>query len=191
MKLTLFVDASFCPNTKAAGWGSWSKRDGWDRGRFDGGQLVCPLNNSTAAELCGIACAVWALHAGGHLLGVSVMMIQCDNIIALGLMQSVLPQGKASGSGNARDTQSLPAPRLAKLGKSEHEALEVIRMALADVPVYLRHVKGHSNDDTGRSWVNTQCDAEARRHMEKRRRNLRRKKSAATERCATVESITT
>lgn len=29
--MTLVVDSSFCPDTRAAGWGLWCKRDGWAR----------------------------------------------------------------------------------------------------------------------------------------------------------------
>lgn len=47
--ITVFVDASHCPQTKAAGWGAWAKGHGWERGIACGGPLkMSPLNSSEA-----------------------------------------------------------------------------------------------------------------------------------------------
>lgn len=169
MKMTLFADASFCHKTGAGGWGAWAKRDDWPKGEFLGGPLDCELRSSTTAELCGIACALWHCFDVGHLSGVSSLMVQCDNTEALSLIGHMLPTAFVYGSGDRRDQQHLPAVkpgRLRKLSIVENEALTVIATAVGDTRVLLRHVKGHTDRDTGRAWVNGHCDAEARRHME-------------------------
>lgn len=181
MKMTMFADASLCLETRAGGWGAWIKRDDWGRGMTLGGQLRCPLKGSTTAELCGIACALWHARDRGYLSGILHLMIQCDNVSALGLLRIPLPHARMAPSGEKTDVQWLAPVKpltLHRLSDTEKEALDVVKGALPDasIAVSLRHVKGHGTGETGRSWVNEQCDAEARRHMVTLRRQLRREK---------------
>lgn len=177
--MTLFADASLCPETGAGGWGAWMKRDDWGRGMILGGQLACPLKSSTTAELCGIACGLWHARDRGYLIGIVHLMIQCDNLSALGLLRIPLPEAKMAPSGDKTDTQWLaPVKKGAydRLTDTEKQALEVVKGALYNplCAVSLRHVKGHGTGETGRSWVNEQCDAEAYRQMTSLRKQLRR-----------------
>lgn len=55
--------------------------------------------------------------------------------------------------------------RRPKLQPIDKEALAAIREAAQGRVLSMRHVKGHKEGD-GRNWVNEQCDAEARRHMQ-------------------------
>ncbi len=176
--MTLFADASFCHQTGAGGWGAWAKRDDWPKGEFLGGPLECELRSSTSAELAGIACAVWHWHDVGRFSGINSLMLQCDNTEALALLRIRLRGAFVYGSGDKRDQQHLPnvrPSRLASLSTVENEALQVIESALGDMRVLLRHVKGHTGEDVGRSWVNEKCDQEAKRQMQTVRR-IRRKK---------------
>lgn len=169
MMLTLFADASFCPRTGAAGWGSWAIKDGWQRGKFLGGPLRRPMKSSTTAELCGLASALWMHDRAKELDDVNIFMLQCDNITALGYILAKLPRTSVRQLKGARQANIIPSHTDVKL---HLEALDAIREIVGDRQINLRHVKGHNGTNDGRSWVNTQCDEEGRRHMQARRLEL-------------------
>jgi ribonuclease HI len=170
MMITIFADASFCPKTGAAGWGSWAIRDGWQRGKFHGGPLRREISSSNTAELCGIASALWKHNRDGDLDEVKSFMLQCDNVTALGFILGKISHARPSrlkGERNAPVTRALTNNKLCL------EALTVIKDIVGKRGVLVRHVKGHSGTNTGRAWVNHQCDREARRHMEAMRSEMR------------------
>ncbi len=167
--LTLFADASFCPKSRAAGWGAWAIRDGWPAGRFMGGAFRREIHNSTEAELCGLASAIWHLEQNALLSEVGAFILQCDNVAALGTIGHRLPGARWSAQCDARDVAA--HFRKSKLRPLEDEAIQAIRQVVLARPVWLRHVKGHVSG-TGRNWVNQKCDDEARRHMLARRLEL-------------------
>jgi len=169
--LTLFADASHCNKTQAAGWGSWAIKDGWPRGQFNGGPIRRLVPNSTTAEICGLASALYAHHKAGDLEDVGVFMLQCDNTAALRAIAGRVNRSGWSASKDSRDVQIIGGTKHTSRVSLEIEALNAIRDIVGDTFVWLRHVKGHSNG-TGRSWVNQQCDNEAKRHMLVRRREL-------------------
>jgi ribonuclease HI len=167
--LTLFADASFCPKTGAAGWGSWAIRDGWPKGKFHGGAFRRELRNANEAELCGLASALWMHNRGGDLAEVDTFMLQCDNMVALETIRQ-----HCGGIFRKAKGIRLPPPniRKTKLSAIEHEAVKAISEIANARSILLRHVKGHNGTDDGRSWVNTQCDTTAKLHMKARRREL-------------------
>lgn len=81
--MTLVVDSSLCPDTRAAGWGLWCKRDGWQTGRAASGPIVSKPEDSAETELIGILEAVRFLRAEAVLTGVQSLVLQCDNIETL------------------------------------------------------------------------------------------------------------
>lgn len=171
MKMTLFADASFHPRTGAGGWGAWAIRDDWNRGQFLGGPIKFKnhkIDNSNTAEMAGIALALWQLDKQQALDGVEQVMIQCDNIAALGFIHKKIPRTK------------IIAQRGIFIGKTRWQnpvvavMLDTIKEILDGKQVQVKHVKGHQGGElNGRAWVNTQCDAEARRHMTAMKRELR------------------
>lgn len=174
--MTLFADASLCSETGAAGWGSWAIRDGWGRGRFQGGQikLIGPkITASNTAELAGIALALWQHYVQGDLKGLTSIMIQCDNLTALGYILAKMPRAIVSKKpGLAHGGNIVPvrggSPVVERM-------LDTVAETLHGLTVTLRHVKGHNDPEMdGRSWVNNQCDAEAKRHMKELRKQLRK-----------------
>jgi ribonuclease HI len=170
--LTLFADASFCPKTGAAGWGAWAKRDGWMNGRFYGGPMRRPFKTSNSAEICGIASALHEIHAAGSLEDVETVIIQCDNVVALGMILSHVERSRTASRKGARDVD-IPLVRWAKCDELARKAISAIRRTTQGKTIWLRHIRGHGTDDTTRSWVNEQCDAEAKRHMNSVRDSLR------------------
>lgn len=169
--LTLFADASFCPKTGAAGWGSWAIKDGWPKGLFHGGALRREIKSSNEAELCGLASALWVHDKAGNLGDVTAFILQCDNTVALGTILSLIPQA-GHVSSKKRATNAQIAARKNGIKPIEHEAIEAITGIVAGRPIWLKHVKGHNGNSDGRSWVNNQCDDAARRHMRARRQEI-------------------
>lgn len=168
MKMTLFVDASFCPKTLAAGWGSWAIRDDWSKGRNRGGPLNTkhPVTSSNAAEIAGIGASLWQHSQLGDLQGLSSLMIQCDNTAALGFIATKIPRAVRSGKQLFSKAKWGDDPLISAV-------MATVCETLAGVPLIdLRHVKGHSGLDDGRSWVNRKCDSEAKKNMILQRKRL-------------------
>lgn len=169
-RMTLFVDASFHPQSGAGGWGSWAIRDEWPQGVFQGGPIrfkAHEIDNSNTAELAGIALALWSHNQQGHLVDLDEVMIQCDNVAALSCIHKRVPRTR------------IVTQRGIFIGKTSWNnpvvpiILDTIKSTLASTRVALKHVKGHSDPrKDGRSWVNMQCDREARKHMSAMRKEL-------------------
>lgn len=175
--LTLFVDASFCSETKAAGWGAWAKRaDGAPGITFGGGfsHSVQP-QQSHEAEIVAIANALSVLDGWGWLEHTSSMIVQSDCSYALkAIIQHVRRARPAKPKGGGAKllvgrrpfaTHGLPARAV----KFIDELAE--RRGLL---IQVRHVRAHQPGNS-RQWVNRQCDEEAKRHM----RAEREKRKAA------------
>lgn len=169
MNMTLFVDASFHPETRAAGWGSWAIRDDWNKGRIMGGPVLYrdgKPETSNAAELAGIALALWKHDRLGDLQGVTRFLLQCDNIVALALIKQTIPGTRVVHTNKAH---------IGKTSFKDHkteQVIETIREIIDGRSLSVKHVKGHKANASGRFWVNTACDAEARKHMTEMRKKI-------------------
>ncbi len=174
MHMTLFSDASFCPNTGAAGWGAWAKCELWSEGVLFGGGFKSLLSASGEAELCAIANAMHVLGAGGHLSAVSTLMIQSDNLRALGLVKASVP-----GTSIRDHADGAKVPHLTRVDVSgtERRGLGIIQSEVASggFVLHLRHVRGH-RPGPSRHWVNRQCDRIAKKHMHERRAHIGKEK---------------
>lgn len=171
MNITVFADASFCPKTRASGWGAWAKRNDWQFGRFAGGPFRRDISDASQAELCGLASALYHFDRSGALVDVTKVMLQCDSTHALGyILANVVgsyaekPKGEGGVAVRPRIHRGKTGER-SPLKPIEKEALAAIRKIAKGRTLSVRHVKGHREGD-GRNWVNEQCDAEARRHMQ-------------------------
>lgn len=162
MRITVFSDASFCQRTRAAGWGAWAKRDDWRVGQFSGGRIELKSGEvecSQTAELAGIGLALWHHRRQGSFEGVDSVLLQCDSTGTLSLIKQVIPTAGIVASGKAIIGRSSIKAQVAPL------ILSTIKDALEGKRLALKHVKGHTNRRDGRSWVNDQCDREARGYM--------------------------
>lgn len=169
MNMTIFVDASFDPKTCAAGWGSWAIRDDWNRGKQLGGPVVYRdgrPETSNAAELAGIALALWTHDRHGDLHGVTRFLLQCDNIVALALIQQSIPGTRVVRTNKAH------IGRTSFKDQKTKDVIETIKNVIGNRQLSLKHVKGHTRNASGRFWVNSACDAEARKHMQNMRMEL-------------------
>lgn len=165
MMLTLFTDASHCSRTGAAGWGAWFKRRDMPQGHMLGGEIACIVQTSSEAEIHAIAQALDTLARRGWLHSpVDAVLLQSDSVRALQLILQCLPGTKESQHQHSSISTIITRNRLAAT-PIERGALFVIQDVLQHPQAIVRHVKGHQQGE-GRSWVNRQCDAIARKHMQ-------------------------
>jgi len=158
--LTLFVDASFCHRTHAAGYGAWAKKATFAKGLIFGGRLPKGITNAGEAELGGIALALRYLLEQQHLAGLDRLMVQSDSLRSLQLIARALPRARIANHAEAAAvTKAQVAPTV-----MEAKALMAIKGRVEQIDLLVRHVRGHKRGQK-RQWVNRKCDAEARRHM--------------------------
>lgn len=171
--LTLFADASFCPDTKAAGWGCWAKRREWTRGAIFGGRFKTPMGNASRAELCALANALTVLHNEGSLKGITAVWLQSDNLRALELIGQRVPQAEITDTAAA--DVALNLKRKHPTNELDRKALDLIADILGNLGVTLKHIRAHQGDGvSGRSWVNEVCDRTAKKHMRRHRAEIKR-----------------
>lgn len=162
----MFVDASWHPETKAAGWGAWMVSDAWPRGQFDEGEIILKkrkCHSATVAEMAGIGLAVWNAHRRGDLEPVTELMIQCDCLAALQYIRCGL---------NAEQGKGLRISPLMWGSIIVGDIIETLKIVLEGKRIIVKHVKGHQESNTGRAWVNNQCDAAAKRNMRSMRARI-------------------
>lgn len=167
--LTLFVDASWCPETHAAGWGAWAKRDDWQRGRTFGAPFKAAMRTIGDAEIAGIANALHQLAGWDALAGVRSVMVQCDCIQAL---ETLVRLGGAQVSNHADGARIWPRLKRGIYTRVEQAAALRIRELLGERTLVVRHVRGHQAGGS-RQWVNRECDRLAKRGMRDARARVR------------------
>ncbi len=169
--LTLFCDVSFCPETGAAGYGAWYRTDAMERGVFFGGQVPVRCRSSNDGEFWGLVLALRETLARLRGAAPGAVVMQCDNIAALGWVRAFRENCKAVGEHHGTH----PIPEMRTYPSSMAEAVAVLRTLAPGTPIWLKHVKGHdTKSKAARSWVNKMCDREARQHMQTRRSSLKR-----------------
>lgn len=164
---TLFVDSSWCPRTKVGGIGAWCKKGVWQKGHTFGGKLEQAVNGSTQAELLGIVQCMEFLDKYREFDNITYLMLQCDSLNALGLLVRYTEFNEAPAKGSG-----VPVSKAHRLKPSPEERTWLRRLdpilEKCEIKV-VRHVRGHEEGSTTRSWVNEQCDAIAKGHMRKAR----------------------
>lgn len=173
--VTIFTDASFDLKTKAAGWGAWIIRE--KPAIVVGGTIRQLPDNPQVAELWGLYMAFErALYHGGlsdsgsNLITEDcIVLMQCDCLRALSIMFA-----KIEGCIHSKHEDGSDLTPIYSLNEQETLIVDLFKGLIKNdlpqgVTIAVRHVKGHS-DNGGRSWVNSICDREARKHMQSLRR---------------------
>jgi ribonuclease HI len=143
-----------------------------EKGDFFGGQVPVACSSSNDGEFWGLALALSEVRSRIGNGKPDAIVLQCDNLAALAWVGRFHP--KARGVGERHGTHAIPDAPPAYPDNME-VAVETVRSTFADVTIWLKHVKGHDGrSKTARSWVNRQCDREAREHMVARRAFMRR-----------------
>lgn len=171
--LTIFSDASFCYKSGAAGWGAWGIGNGLKRGIVTGGELVMDrrMSSPSHAELLAMSHALSWFDNAGWLDGASAVMLQSDSIEALCCVRALVPNARFTAGDGERDVKKLKGGSFG--GRLGQDACQNIRDRLGTRVLFIRHVKAHNSDGTGRTWVNNKCDEEAKSHMRALRSRLR------------------
>lgn len=167
--LTLFTDASFCHQTRCSGWGAWAIRDDWERSDLFGDSIPIPMNSTNDAETYAIFAALETLRERGDLKDIEKFSIQSDNVHALGVLRTSISRAIVSSK---KFTKAHISASL-NLTSIQRDAAKAIKDMIGNRPIYLKHVKGHTGEGTGRSWVNARCDEIAGRHMREARERHR------------------
>lgn len=161
--VTLFADASYDDQHKAAGWGAWMIRTG-GQSQTAGGPFLGNIQSSYVAECWAICSAL--RHAVEHEVVRSgdTVMIQSDCKASLDGLLLLIPTAKDKPH---RDGISLNLPKKIGTVAAKVPLTEVAEtVARLGLNLSLRHVKGHTAGG-GRNWVNNAVDKIAKEHMKK------------------------
>lgn len=137
---TILADASFCPRTRAAGWGYWIASDRGKRG--GGGELRRMRVGETSkhAEMMALVNALKVARAAGLVLDGDEILFQTDCIEAITCFRAKRPK----------------------------RITDVMDQLTATLDVTYKHVKGHTSRVThtaARFGANRACDERARHYM--------------------------
>lgn len=144
--ITIIADASYCSETKAAGYGAWVAGSNGKKG-FEG-----PLNrprDNNVAETMAIANALWHGVNSGLLKPGSNVLIQSDSETAIKVLEGIKP------------------PKC----QQYKDALNYVRGLAGRYGLTLRykHVPGHTRGADSRTRAQNHCDVAAKRQMLKQR----------------------
>lgn len=147
--LTIIADASFCSNTKAAGYGVWLAGS-HGRKAFEG-PLQQPRDNNIA-ETMAIANALWHGLDSGLLKANTNVLIQSDSDTAIKILTGL----KAPSCQQYRD------------------AVAYVQGVVSRYKLKLRykHVPGHTKGADSRTRAQNHCDEQARRQMLRQRAEI-------------------
>jgi ribonuclease HI len=156
MLVTIIADASYCPDTGAAGYGFWIASA---RGRRSGsGSVRQPVTSSISAEMMAMVNGFHQACVWGLIQPKDSLLLQTDCQSAIHAFQNM------------------------RFRMSTEEVAVVARMRLIaatyDVETSFRHVKGHTSGKTPRTWVNNECDRLAGAAMRVTRERLRGERAA-------------
>lgn len=156
MLVTVMSDASYCHQTKAAGWGVWIKSE---RGFFEGGgNFKTQAKTSTDAESMAISVAVFLAFKQGIAVEGDIILIQTDCLAIVNMLQKF-------------DKDLYKSRRKLKpFQKAVKYTERFIRENKCTLKI--RHVKGHAPSEGKRNYVNELCDKHARKAMQEQRRTL-------------------
>lgn len=155
--VTIIADASFCPETKAAGYGYWVISQ---RGRNGGGgSFKNKLDSASAAEMMAVVNAIYFAMKTNVALACDELLIQTDCMAAIDAFLK----------------------RRERLTKDETAALGVFSKIKArmNLKVSFRHVRGHTRVQDARSITNRLCDSRAKKGMREVRNQILKEKEVA------------
>lgn len=150
-RCTLITDASWCPDTKAAGFGGWCAGT-MGSGKV-GGAIVDLLPSSQVAETVAVCNAIWMSMDKGLLVPNTELLIQIDNLNVIKLFE-----GKREPS-----------------NKHERKAFDWFKQTMYkhELRITFRYIKSHNNEAETKYYCHNLCDKEAKSFMRHRRSQVR------------------
>jgi len=177
MLVTLFSDASMCPERKIGGWAAWLKSD---RGSLKGGaRFMVRVGDSSMAEAMAVVNGLTVGLKEGVIRPMDTVLVQTDNDAVMGVLEGTVRRSLARELKRRRGRSRSQVER--DVDERNHEiaiVADAFSAILSDngVVVRWRHVKGHRGKQDRRSAVNSFCDRTARAHM----RGARKRPAPAT-----------
>lgn len=150
-RCTLITDASWCPDTNAAGFGGWCAGT-MGSGKV-GGAIVDLLPSSQVAETVAVCNAIWMSMNKGLLVADTDLLIQIDNLNVIKMFE-----GKREPS-----------------NKHERKALDWFKETVSkqELRVRFRYIKSHNDAEETKYYCHNLCDKEAKSFMRHRRSQVR------------------
>lgn len=173
MLVTLFSDASICPDTGCVGWAAWAKSD---RGtaRADGA-LRRPTIDSGVAEAMAVVNGIAIAARRGLMEKGDVIVVQTDNN---GVMSVLRGEARRHIRRANRGNVEMSGEQLHDEILRRNEEIDEVAAKYASlvhglgVTVVWKHCKGHRGLEDRRAAVNTSCDERARDRMREARRSM-------------------
>lgn len=162
--ITVITDASWCPDTRCAGWAAWVV---CDKVRVQNSGFVMPtVNSSGDSEFIALVHGLDLALQSFKPVSQTRILMQSDSLDAL------------RHFGNRTKQQSLAAPIGQWWLRQAHIRMQQLLATSGACMVYeTRHVKGHSNSKQGaRFYVNNWADEEAKKQMRTIRDRVRGKR---------------
>lgn len=147
--VTVFSDASYYHEERVAGWGWWWKGCGLSAHGDGASDNVASVED---AELLGIKAVITAAIAALPQELQLTFVIQCDSTSALGILLHSSNRVRVAKTSNLRID---PCRRRSAVASDIHQVLPHGRH-------WLKHVKGHTNGQDPRSFINRKNDSRAR-----------------------------
>lgn len=161
MLVSLFTDASWCPDTNAAGWGAWAKCD--NAMTTAGGPIGKPCPTSTIAEARAVYMGLLMCAKHLNMADIDRILIQLDNYAVVSWIH-------AKSGGRRLEKATLNAKKKSTIAIEFIEAIKAFEKEHS-VIVMGKHIKGHRPNQEGAGhWVNNRCDQLARNGLERARR---------------------
>lgn len=151
--ITIYTDASFCSDTKAAGGAFWARTD------VSRAQMSYPLENvrqSHEAEIMAATIAIEKIIRGETDIRIEEPS-ECRIVLVIDCMSV-----KHCFSFNALSCSQ-------ESGLKERVRILMEELKEKEITLIVNHVKAHTGKADSRSWVNKQCDYMARAEMKKMR----------------------
>ena len=172
MNVTIFSDASICPQTRAGGWAGWIKSD---RGvlEIDGPLKAALLDTTIAEAMAALNCICYAIGQDMIQEG-DVVVLATDNDNVMNVLQG-LSRRKFRRKDAKKRGWTMKELRLYVKQNNDHiERISSIfesRQIRVGFDLRWNHVKGHRGKIDKRAAVNHGCDQRARSAMRKARKN--------------------
>lgn len=170
MNVTIYSDASLCPETEVVGWGGWVKSD---RGTL---YLAGKLKNKTRDT--NIAEAMAAVNSLA--IAIKKNIVNSDDFIILNtdnnnVMEILQGKAKRKTSRRIARRKNRPIAQLREEAVTSNEMIkrisEIYKALITEQSLQVKwnHVKGHCGKKDKRTAINHGCDQRAKREMKKAR----------------------
>lgn len=142
-RATVITDASFCHRSKAAGWAAWIRIDGIDDPIKKYAEFKRPVRSAQEAEMLAAINGIWLAKQ----YGATQVLVQTDCLAVVHMLEGMTKK-----------------PHLKDDFTRRAASAGILGMRFSG-----RHVRGHTDTQDARSYVNRWCDTKAKTAMRRQR----------------------